>query len=46
MAIVNEVIKAARNTVGISNSLIWERLTAQEQAAYKTAINAQSKPEA
>ena len=42
---VNEVIKAVRNAVGISNYTIWERLTAQEQAAYIRAINSQSPPE-
>ena len=31
--IVNEVIKAIGNAVGISNNTILERLTAQEQAA-------------
>ncbi len=42
---INEVIKAVRNTLGISNNLIWERLTVEEQAAYKKALNSQSKPE-
>jgi hypothetical protein len=46
VAIVNEIIKVTHNTLGISNSLIWERLTAQEQAAYKKALNPQSQPEA
>ena len=46
VVIVNEIIKAVRNTVGISNSVIWERLTAQEQAAYRKALNSQCQPEA
>ena len=41
---VNEVIKAVRNAVGISNNTIWERLIAQEQAAYIRALNCQSQP--
>jgi len=46
VAIVNEIIKAVRNTVGISSSVIWERLTVEEQAAYIRALNTQSQPEA
>ena len=42
---VNEIIKAVRKTVGISNNTIWERLTTQEQAAYIRALNSQSQPE-
>ena len=39
VAIVNEIIKAVRNTVEISNSVIWERLTFEEQVAYRKALN-------
>jgi ribosome-binding protein aMBF1 (putative translation factor) len=46
VSMVNEIIKTARNTLGISNSTIWERLTAIERAAYIRALNPQSKPEA
>lgn len=45
VVIVNEIIKAVRKTVGISNSVIWERLTVEERAAYKKALNTQLKPE-
>lgn len=37
-----ENVEAAVIAMGISNSTIWERLTAQEQAAYKKALNSQS----
>lgn len=46
VSMVNEIIKAVRNALGISNSTIWERLTAIEQAAYIRALNPQSKPKA
>jgi hypothetical protein len=46
VSMVNEIIKAVRNALGISNSTIWERLTAIEQAAYIRALNPQSQPKA
>jgi hypothetical protein len=46
VSIVNEIIKTVRKALGISNTTIWERLTAIEQAAYIRALNPQLKPEA
>jgi len=46
VAIVNEIIKTTLIALGISNNTIWERLTAQEQAAYRKALNTQSQPDA
>lgn len=41
VAIVNEIIKAARNTLGISSSPIWERLATEEQTACRKALKTQ-----
>jgi hypothetical protein len=46
VAVVNEIIKAARNTLGISSSAILKRLSTEEQTAYRKALNTQSQLEA
>jgi hypothetical protein len=46
VAIVNEIIKATRNTLGISSSAILKRLATEEQTAYRKALNTQYQVEA